>query len=470
MGVAEASQPMTDTPEEKYETAKETLWGSEDTYEVDGYVDTGQLTEEEADQIQELCDAFDGEKLDRQKHTEKKQAFEPDKQKDKSYSTLWGWMYRLSRIGRDLKNAEFTPDTLLNAKADNLNDLMERGYYKGNIPNCSGMSKGTIRTYQFALRIFFRYHSDIGVDPEHIAIYTNDEDSTVDPDDMLTKDEIEKLKDAASHPRDKMVLMLLLYTGMRSNAARTLRVKDIDLDNGTYRFNPNVDYGLKGADDRNGNRPLLLSTGAVRQWINNYHPARHRDDFEDCYLLTAKPNYSKVRPKKVVGHNCLRYILSTLKDKTGIDKPLNPHALRHNFVTICKRDYDMDNDTIKWLIGHTKDSRVMETTYSHLSDMDFRQKAEAKAGLKKETDQSTLTPKQCSCGEMVEPTAKACSNCGIVFTPDAQNVEEQMQDDVKQDYRETDPKDADTMDKIQQLENLLEDPEIKQLIHERENE
>jgi hypothetical protein len=42
-----------------------------------------------------------------------------------------------------------------------------------------------------------------------------------------------------------------------------------------------------------------------------------------------------------------------------------------------------------------------------------------------------------------------------------------MAEDVKQDYRETDPADTDTMDKLDQLDNLLDDPEIKQLIHER---
>ncbi|MFC7185614.1 hypothetical protein [Halorubrum yunnanense] len=279
---------MTDTPEEKYASIQQTVWGDEDTFEIDGYVDTGKLTQAEAERIQDLCDAFDGEKFDRQNHTQKKQYFEPDKRKDKSYSTLWGWMYRLSRMGRDLKNADFTMDTLIEADTTDLNDLMERGYYKAEVPNCNGMSKGTIRTYQFALRIFYRYHSDLGVDPEQIAIYSEDDDSSVDPDDMLTRDKIERLKDAADHPRDKMILTLLLYTGMRSNALRTLRVKDVKHLNdenktGRYRFNPSVDHGLKGADDRNGWRPLLLAEGAVRQWVNNYHPARGDDDFEECY-------------------------------------------------------------------------------------------------------------------------------------------------------------------------------------------
>lgn len=451
---------MTDTPEEKYASIQQTIWGDEDTFEVDGYVDSGKLTQQEAERIQELCDAFDPEILERKKHTEKKQAFEPDKQQDKSYATLWGWMYRLSRIGRDLKNADFGPDTLTAADSNELNDLMERGYYEAEVPHCDGMTKGTIRTYQFALRIFYRYHSDLAVDPEHIATYSGGGDNTVDPEDMLTKNEIERLKDAADDPRDKAMLMLLLYTGMRSNALRTLRVKDINLNDDTYRFNPNVDHGLKGADDRNGNRPMLLAAGAVRQWLNNYHPARQREDFQECYLITGKPNYGKANPTEPVGNNCLRYTLNNLKEETGIDKPLNPHSMRHNFVTICKRDYDMDNDTIKWLIGHSKDSRVMETTYSHLSDMDYREKAEEKAGVIDEREQSTLTPKQCSCGESVAPTAKACPNCGMLFSPDAKSVEEQIDQDVKESYAQTDPG-SDIQEKVGQIDELLEDPEVK---------
>jgi len=464
---------MTDTPEEKYASIQQTVWGDEDTFEIDGYVDTGKLTQAEAERIQNLCDAFDGEKLDRQNHTGKKQSFEPDKRKDKSYSTLWGWMYRLSRMGRDLKNADFTVDTLTEADTADLNDLMERGYYKAEVPDCNGMSKGTIRTYQFALRIFYRYHSDLGVDPEHIAIYAEDGDSSVDPDDMLTRDEIERLKDAVDHPRDKMILTLLLYTGMRSNALRTLRVKDVKHLNdenktGRYRFNPSVDHGLKGADDRNGWRPLLLAEGAVRQWVNNYHSARGDDDFEECYLITGKPNYGKSNPRSPVGNNCLRYVLNTLQDETGIEKPLNPHSLRHNFVTICKRDYDMDNDTIKWLIGHTKDSRVMETTYSHLSDMDFREKAEQKAGLIDETSRSTLTPKQCSCGEKVAPTAKACPNCGMLFSPDARAVEKETEQQVKDTYKEARKAgDVQAIDDIDDVGELLENSAIKKALIEK---
>jgi hypothetical protein len=235
-------------------------------------------------------------------------------------------------------------------------------------------------------------------------------------------------------------------------------VKDIDLKDSTYRFNPEVDHGLKGADERNGRRPLLLAEGSVRQWINNYHPARDRDEFGECYLVTGKPAYSVVTPKQPIANNTIRATLRKLKDEADIDKPLNPHALRHNFVTICVRDYGLKEQTIKYLIGHSKDSQVMETTYSHLSDEDFMKEAESAFGLREEEPHSTLTPKECACGAKVEPTAKACSNCGMLFTPDAQSAQNKIDDMAIEGMREAESsEEADAVEDFRQY--LKNNPE-----------
>lgn len=60
--------------------------------------------------------------------------------------------------------------------ADDVNDLMETGYHDGDVPSSRGMKKSTVRGYQFTLRVFFRYHDSLGVDPEHIAVYEDDGD------------------------------------------------------------------------------------------------------------------------------------------------------------------------------------------------------------------------------------------------------------------------------------------------------
>lgn len=440
---------MTDTPEEKYESMKHSIWGDPDDFERGGLVEKGEMTERDAELIQELCDAFDGNKLERTQHKKKKEDFERSKQKNKAKSTLWGWMYRLSRIARQQELTEMT--------ADDINDLMEHGFHEGNVDGCNGMKKSTIRTYQFAVRIFYRYHSDLGVDPQHIAIYEDDGDA-IDPDDMLTRDEIDRLTQACDHPRDQMLFHLLLYTGLRSNAARNLKIKDIDLDDGTYQL-PDVEEGLKGADDRNGDRPLLLAEGSIRKWLG-YHP---ESDDPDAYLITGKPRYGKAHPHDTVGHNCLRYTMNRLKERAEVDKPLHPHALRHNFVTICKRDYDLHNDTIKYLIGHTKDSRVMETTYSHLSGDDYVQEAREKAGLAEPEDRDTFTPKKCTnCGTKVDPGSKACFNCGAAFTPDAAQTRDKVDQSIYDGKAEAAREGNDEVEQgVDSAKKLIEnDPEL----------
>jgi hypothetical protein len=269
---------------------------------------------------------------------------------------------------------------------------------------------------------------------------------------MLTKDEIHEAREACGGPRDKLIFQLLLYTGQRREALRTLRLKDVNPQEGTYRLNPNVD-GLKGASDRNGTRPLLGAKAAVQNWLE-YHP--DTSDPEN-YLITAKPGYNAVDPSEPVSGETIRQVMSRIKENTDIEKPMNPHAMRHNFVTIAKRDYDLPDDTIKYLIGHAADSQVMETTYSHLSGDDHVQRAEEAWGIREPENDSPLTPDVCDvCGNSLAPDAKACSRCGNVFTPDAQAAQEQIQDDLKQSYAETEPG-SDQQENVDTLDEVIDD-------------
>jgi hypothetical protein len=250
---------------------------------------------------------------------------------------------------------------------------------------------------------------------------------------------------------------LFLYTGQRATAVRTLKLKHVDIQAGTYKLNDEAD-GLKGADENAKRRPLLLAETAVRNWMQS-HPAK---DNPEAYLLTAKPRYQKPDPAEPITHDVFTYLMSNLKEETGIDKPLHPHALRHNFVTIAKRDYDMDNEVIKHLIGHAPDSRVMETTYAHLSDDDFIQAARSAVPSIDDGEQpeSSLTPQKCSnCGANVPDDAKACANCGTVFTPDAQAAQMVLNGKVREDKEEGEwPEEYNDVDKIAQA--IEDDPKL----------
>ncbi|WP_206022069.1 site-specific integrase [Salarchaeum sp. JOR-1] len=413
------------TPREKYERRRETF---------EEYVDAGEIDENTAAAVRELCDAYDDHNV---------MTSTPEGEGTRTPGTIMSWLYRLMQFARE---RDLTTATVDDLKQD------IQAMHDGRHPTVkdSGIQKSTLRSYQAALRKFYGYH-DYAVDPSDIPMF-DQKDSHVNPGDMLTKEEIHEAREACGGPRDKLIFQLLLYTGQRREALRTLRLKDVNPQEGTYRLNPNVD-GLKGASDRNGTRPLLGAKAAVQNWLE-YHP--DTSDPEN-YLITAKPGYSAVDPSEPVSGETIRQVMSRIKKNTDIEKPMHPHAMRHNFVTIAARDYDLPHDTIKYLIGHAADSQVMETTYSHLSGDDHVQRAEEAWGIREPENDSPLTPDVCDvCGNSLAPDAKACSRCGNVFTPDAQAAQEQIQDDLKQSYAETEPG-SDQQENVDTLDEIIAD-------------
>jgi len=412
--------------------------------------DCGDITEEDRDRILEWLAAYDDEDMTTPVPAAGEYATDT---KTKEASTLKSWAVSLHRTARRLQEPYGL--SLSEATADDINQLMS-DLRSGDHPDVKddGLANNTVRNAQGYVRKFYRYHDDLNADDDSITLIQGDE-THIDERDMLTDDEIDAMRNAADDPRDLAIFDLLLYTGQRSTAIRSLRIKDIDLDAGVYYLNGTVD-GLKGADKNGNKRPLLGAVGSIREWLR-YHPD---PDNPDAYLITTKPRYSDVDPESMVSRNTIRRATTKLGEKAGIDKPTNPHTIRHNFVTIAKREYGMDDNTVKHLIGHAPDSNVMETTYAHLTDEDFIQAAEEAAGIREPEGGESLSPDICHCGEPLPDAAKACPRCGTVYAPDAKSAEEQIQADVKQDYADTDP-DDEQQGKLDTLDDLLDDPEVK---------
>ncbi len=427
------------TPREKLNRRRQTF---------NEYVEQGEIDQQTAEAVRELVDAYDDNNI---------MVAAPEGENSREPSTLMSWLYRLTQFAFE--------SNLTEATADEINRQVQQ-MHDGGHPRVKddGIQKSTLRAYQAALRKFYNYH-DFQIEPSEIPMFSQ-KDTSVNPEDMLTKEEIQEVREAADNPRDRLIFELLLYTGQRREALRTLRLKDVNPQEGTYRLNPERD-GLKGAQKRNGNRPLLGAKATVQNWLE-YHP--DTSDPEN-YLITARPSWAAVDPSEPVSGETIRRVVQDLKKNTSIQKPLHPHALRHNFVTIAARDYDIPHNTIKYLIGHSADSQVMETTYSHLSGDDHVQRAEEAFGIREPVEESPLTPEVCNvCSEPLPPTAKACSNCGNVFTPDAKQAENQIEQGMKDSYRKVDPDDTETIEKIDALDDLLADPDVKAALLEKLSE
>lgn len=321
------------------------------------------------------------------------------------------------------------------------------------------LSQQTVRQRQAAAIKFYRFHTT-SVDPDKISLQKRDGDAAVDERDMFTKEEIQNLRRACDNARDRCLLELLVYTGQRIRALQTLRLKDIDLEEGVYYLNTD-ELGLKGAEKTGKKRPLLGAEKAVRDWMGN-HPTKSRDD----YLITPLPSATNTtHDGAYLSLPAIRDRLWTIAERADVydkerenGKPPNPHNFRHYFVTVCYREYDMDPSTIKFLIGHHQDSTVMETTYQHLTDEDHINAARRQTDSGREPDEKeeSLTPETCpTCRENLPPDAKACPTCGAIFTPDAKSVEEKLQADTDEKREETD--DVDLLKAVDKIKRLQEE-------------
>jgi len=403
---------------------------------------------EDAAAIRTLCNAFDEDAVTTNK------PHWPDAPshltKYREDGTLANWMYFMTTYARELR--------LLETSAYELNQVAEDWLNGDSEIKDGAISKGTIRAYQTAARIFYRFHDDVGVDHTDIATFER-EQTGVDPRDMLTPDEIETIRNVPEHPRDQAILDMLLYTGVRNNGLRTLRIKDIDAEEGEYYFNTTAD-GLKNIHKPHAPRPLLGAVASVREWLS-YHPA---GDDGDAYFIMGKPKFGDPDPHSQVSDRTIQRVMDSIKAQTDISKPMHPHMMRHNMISACKRQYEMDDMTVKFLIGHSPDSKVMETTYAHLAAEDHIKKAERAAGIRDDEEDSPLTPDYCNaCGEPLGPKQKACGRCGTVYTPDARSTEKQLNDAMFEGLTSaTDDEEQEAVTKFRAL--IEQNPEIKRML------
>ena len=356
-------------------------------------------------------------------------------------------------------------DPLTDTTADAVNEIMQ-AVTDGSHPDVKddGLSKNTVAQHQSAARKFYQYHTTFDADADRIVIF-RPKRTPVDDRDLFDRDEVEAMRDVIDNPRDRCLFELLIFTGQRIRVLQTLRVKDVDTDEGVFWINAEAN-GTKGAEQNGKKRPLLGAKRAVYDWLQ-YHPTGDPGD----YLITIRPSANRGTPGEKLHQTTVNRILKGIAEDAGVAdrKNIHAHLFRHYFVTVAKRDYGLDNDTIKHLVGQQPDSKIMETTYSHLTDDDYIEAAEVATGIREpDEDDGSLTPNICgTCGTRLDPGAKACEACGTVYAPDAKAVQEQIEDQVKGSYAETDPDDGDTMEKVDAVDELLDDPDVKQALLDR---
>jgi len=339
-------------------------------------------------------------------------------------------------------------------------DEMDKSDVKGLIVwvHNQDYTEETVDTYKTVIKAFWSWLKDAGRDetPEEvkwIQLSNGNGNGDTLPKDLLTKENIENQVDAAKNPRDKAFIYLLYESGARIGELIDLTVGDIE----------DRKHGKKiTIDGKTGARrlPLVESVPHLNNWLNK-HPNPEKDAPLWCKIQQGSADdqlgYRYIREK----------ILKKNMDRADIEKPSNPHHYRHSRASFLANEMT-EAQLCEWF-GWVQGSDV-PSKYVHLSGRDIDNAYDQMHGLY-EPDEEEQTPDvvECPrCQELNEPNAAFCMRCGFALDQEtAAELEDKVDEDMKEDYKNTEPGDTETVEKLDTLDDLLEDPEVKTALLEK---
>ncbi len=185
----------------------------------------------------------------------------------------------------------------------------------------------------------------------------------------LTRDELQRLLNAAGRPIDRLIILFLYNTGARVSELVNFRIEDIDFENQSITI-----FRGKGAKDRTVN--------VSEEFLNELR--RHIKDRREGILFNS--NWKRAFTQ--------RAIQKKIKNLARIAKlpylhKITPHTLRHTHA-VHSLQAGVNIISIKKHLGHENLKTTM--VYTEISDEVVKRDYEVHKPfkLKRESDQQTL--------------------------------------------------------------------------------
>lgn len=214
--------------------------------------------------------------------------------------------------------------------------------FKEHLSIVKGYSKSSIYLYVRAIQSFLLY---IGLDslghltapkrPQKVPNY-------------LMNEEVSAIITSCKNLKERLMVKLLVYTGIRVSELCSIRVQDIDLNSKTLKIR-------NGKGDKD--RLVVFSEKAVpdlRLYLMELREGKGRTDF-------LFPTSKSTRVSPVTVERVVRNIVK----RSGIQKKITPHTFRHTFATSLLRN-GADLRIIQLLLGHSSISTTQ--IYTHMDD------------------------------------------------------------------------------------------------------
>ena len=213
-----------------------------------------------------------------------------------------------------------------------------------------GVKGNTLDAMRRKLNGFFSWCVDDGYlfkNPAKSIGVIKSEDAVRDPLDPI---QLEIIRGACTHPRDKFVIDFLYSTACRVQEFCDLLISDVNLTSGTIQ----IRHG-KG----NKYRVSYLNPESIVS-LKAYLDSRH----DDCpYLLV-----SLRKPYHGLTKRAVEDMLKKIEIKSGVGVHLFPHLMRHTAATSALSN-GMPNDQVRMFLGHSNINTTLRYAKTRQEDV-----------------------------------------------------------------------------------------------------
>jgi len=231
------------------------------------------------------------------------------------------------------------------------------------------------------------------------------------PEDLLTKNDIDALIDAAPNTRDRALISVLYESGMRRGEMFSIKIKNITFDeNGCVITIPTGKTGARRIR-------LVFASSFLHQWLDVHPLKQAREAYVFCSLS---------EPFGALSETGLRYQLRRIAEKAGINKRVNPHSFRHARCTHLAEH--LTEQQLKNYVGWAPGSD-MAKIYVHLSGRDIDDAILKMNGIAiDDTHTDGLKVGRCPrCHDLNPYTSSFCGKCGFPLKDEVkQRIESDM--------------------------------------------
>ena len=238
--------------------------------------------------------------------------------------------------------------------------------------------------------------------PETRIIKIGKVDETVNPEDLVTREEKNKLMKACTNFRDKALIDVVDDSGLRPSELLELQIKNVKQDKYGYTL-------IVKKESKTGSREvrILEATPTLMEWLNT-HP--YFDNPEaPLFVNLGNRNYGKAYEYWSAAD-----MLSELCKKAGI-RHLNLYLFRHTETT--RRIDSLNEYDNKLRHGHSKDSRAHQK-YIHITAKKADERFLKSYGLEPE-EQEDLLPIVCKSCKRPNSRDRDVCYCGRALSIEA---------------------------------------------------